>query len=543
MSLHTDKLKCLFLILLSGLLLSSCSVGQTREDAETNPGLTLFHLNDTYRIDAVEDGSKGGLGRVSTVVRAALDDGRDVRLLHAGDFLYPSLESQLWDGLQMIDAMNFLDDLAPMYTVVGNHETDPRSPAELIAAVRASRFDWLGDNYRFRTGAADVDRALHSEYIFDFSGKRIGIFALTMHAGDGGNDRDYVPVDTDYVAAAERAIRALEMKGVDLVFGLTHLHLWEDKDVALLKKRHPKFRFIAGGHEHEPEYSRATDESAAIIKGASNARTIWRIDIEPDANGQLDVVRSSAIELGETVASDSEYDSRVEQKWRSQMLEKFPFITARVGVAALPMDAREVTIRSKESSWANFIVDQMRTAFGEPAADLAFINSGTLRLDDYVTGDIHFEDIGRTFGFSSYLRQLDISGAAFRSVMEAGFRGSAPSQGYFPQVSGFRICVDRSREEGARIVSLQVPGSDGDWHEIEPDIDYSLVVTDYVYGGGDGYEIPPEPETTPPASELKYLVLDAIMREQAAGKKVGVPVDPANPRIVILASPALTCWP
>jgi 2',3'-cyclic-nucleotide 2'-phosphodiesterase (5'-nucleotidase family) len=127
--------------------------------------------------------------------------------------------------------------------------------------------------------------------------------------------------------------------------------------------------------------------------------------------------------------------------------------------------------------------------------------------------------------------------------MEAGFRGSAPSQGYFPQVSGFRICVDRSREEGARIVSLQVPGSDGDWHEVEPDIDYSLVVTDYVYGGGDGYEIPPEPETTPPASELKYLVLDAIMREQAAGKKVGVPVDPANPRIVILASPELTCWP
>ena len=112
MSLHTDKLKSLFLVLLSGLLLSSCSVSLTLEDDDTRRGLTLFHLNDTYRIGAVEDGSKGGLGRVSTVVRAALDDGRDVRLLHAGDFLYPSLESQLWDGLQMIDAMNFLDDLA-----------------------------------------------------------------------------------------------------------------------------------------------------------------------------------------------------------------------------------------------------------------------------------------------------------------------------------------------------------------------------------------------------------------------------------------------
>ena len=32
--------------------------------------------------------------------------------LHGGDFLYPSLESQLWNGEQMIEALNFLDDLA-----------------------------------------------------------------------------------------------------------------------------------------------------------------------------------------------------------------------------------------------------------------------------------------------------------------------------------------------------------------------------------------------------------------------------------------------
>ena len=31
--------------------------------------------------------------------------------------------------------------------------------------------------------------------------------------------------------------------------------------------------------------------------------------------------------------------------------------------------------------------------------------------------------------------------------MEAGYRGQGPSKGYFPQVSGFRIWVDRKRPD------------------------------------------------------------------------------------------------
>jgi hypothetical protein len=38
-------------------------------------------------------------------------------------------------------------------------------------------------------------------------------------------------------------------------------------------------------------------------------------------------------------------------------------------------------------------------------------------------------------------------------------------------------------------------------------------------------------------------VLDAIIRAQAEGRAIGEPVDPANPRIVILEEPAARCWP
>ena len=76
-------------------------------------------------------------------------------------------------------------------------------------------------------------------------------------------------------------------------------------------------------------------------------------------------------------------------------------------------------------------------------------------------------------------------------MLEAGYRGTGPSKGYFPQVSGFRVCVDRSRPEGERIVSLQLPRN-GDWHEIEPVRECSVVVPDFLFRGGE----PAQPGTS-----------------------------------------------
>ena len=521
--------------------LTACSAA-TDHDSNNNAGqsgLTFIHLNDTYRIGAVENGNAGGFGRVVTVVKALQKQGRDVRILHGGDFLFPSLESQLWNGEQMVDAMNFMDDIAPLYAVAGNHEFDSRRPEYLISAVRASRFDWLGDNYRFNTGDSDVDAALRSSFVFEHDGRQVGIFALTLHSDHGGNKRDYVPIDADYLANAERVIGLFESQGVDLIVGLTHLHLWQDAELAKLKAKHPALMFIGGGHEHEPEFLAASAGSAAVVKGASNARHIWQVDVTFSAAGKP-LVKTMAIKLDSSIEPDEAY-AELALRWRGRLLEKFPFLVARVGVAAVPLDGREETIRNVESNWGNFVVDQMRTAFGDEPADLAFINSGTLRIDDFISGDISFEDIGRTFGFSSYLRYLKVTGAEFKTLMEAGYRGQGPSKGYFPQVSGFRICVDRNRPDLNRIVSLQVPVGDV-WQEIDAVQEYDLVVPDFLYRGGDGYEIPRRQPASKTGSELKYLVLDAIMSAQARGQKVGAALAPENPRIVVLDDSSAECF-
>ena len=519
------------------LFLSACTgpVGD-----QSSGELTFIHLNDTYRVDAVEEGRRGGFSRVATIVRELKAEGREVVILHGGDFLYPSLESQIWSGEQMVEVMNFLDDLAPMLIVPGNHEFDPRSTDELIKRVRESRFEWLADNIRLETGVADVDERLRSEFTFTAAGRTIGVFALTLTPPDGGNDRDFTPfIDGSYMAHAERTIRALEARGVDLIIGLTHLHMADDLAIAELKARYPTFMFITGGHEHEPEYKAGTTTSAAVMKGASNARTIWRIDVSFGDDGPE--MREETIDVDDSIAVDEDYEV-VARKWRANLLALMPFLESQVGTANVPLDGREVAVRNADSNWGTFIADQMLTAFQGAPADLALVNGGTLRIDDFIAEDITFEDIGRTFGFSSYLRYMTIDGRDFRALVEAGYRGYGPSKGYFPQIAGFRVCVDRDRPDGERIVQMQVPTDDG-WREIDADRPYSVVAPDFLYRGGDGYDFSMARDVSRPGSELIYLVLDAILNAQAAGQGVGEATDPANLRFAVLPPGQAACFP
>jgi 5'-nucleotidase len=438
----------------------------------------------------------------------------------------------------MIEAMNFLDRLAPMYVVPGNHEFDPRTPAAIIERIRESQFDWLGDNYRLATGKQDVDARIQQGFSFMSGNRKVGIFALTLHPDDDGNARDYVSFESGYVEQAERVIEQFEKEGADLILGLTHLYLFSDIEIAKLKARHPTFMFIVGGHEHEPEFEAGDKENAIIMKGASNARAIWQIDVR--FVNDMPEVSTREISIDESIAFDDQYQV-IARKWRAKLLDLIPFLESRIGDAAMPLDGREVAVRNGDTRWGMFIADQMRTAFRNPPADFAFVNGGTLRLDDFVAEDITFEDIGRTFGFSSYLRYMTMNGRDFRELLEAGYRGFGESKGYFPQISGFRVCVDRSRPNGDRIVQMQLP-NDGSWQEIEAGRAYTVIAPDYIYRGGDGYDFSKARDVSRPGSELKFLVLDAVIRAQAAGQKVGADLGAPGSRFALLAAGAEACF-
>jgi 2',3'-cyclic-nucleotide 2'-phosphodiesterase (5'-nucleotidase family) len=343
------------------------------------------------------------------------------------------------------------------------------------------------------------------------------------------------------MATAQRVIAELESQGVDMIIGLTHLYMKDDILLATLREQHPKLEFIVGGHDHEMISQAQSDESAAIFKGSSNARVVWRIDVEFDADGDASI-QATAIPMDSGVAKDSSYQ-KLEDQWRADLLRLYPIIDVKVGMAGIRFDVTEESIRNAENPWGNLIVDVARSAFGEPKSDFAFINSGSIRIDDYIADDITYEDIARTFGFPSQVRRINVRGAEFKTMMEAGYRGAGRSEGFFPQVSGFRVCVDRRKPDNERIVSLQVDSSN-DWTEIDAQHIYSVVLPNFIFGDRDGYRMPPAARETasPPGPELKYLLVDAIVKAQFENKTVGAEVDPANPRYVQLDANREDCW-
>ena len=83
--------------------------------------MTILQMNDVYSAGPVDGGSAGGLARVATIIQQLEKEGKTVVPLLSGDFLSPSVASTIFQGRQMVEALNAL----PLDLVtIGNHEFD-----------------------------------------------------------------------------------------------------------------------------------------------------------------------------------------------------------------------------------------------------------------------------------------------------------------------------------------------------------------------------------------------------------------------------------
>ena len=119
-------------------------------------------------------------------------------------------------------------------------------------------------------------------------------------------------------------------------------------------------------------------------------------------------------------------------------------------MAAVPLDGLEETVRSRESNWANFIVDQMRRAFGEENADLAFINGGTLRIDDIISDATSFSRMSGVRSDSvPILRYTTMTRRRIQDRHGGRLSRRTGNAGLFPAGLGFS-CLRRPKPERVR---------------------------------------------------------------------------------------------
>ncbi|WP_343330019.1 bifunctional metallophosphatase/5'-nucleotidase [Polaribacter staleyi] len=415
------KFTKLILYFLSILFLASCSKDDQKID------FTFLQLNDVYEIAPIQGGEYGGMARVETVHKELLQENPNTMLFMAGDFLNPSLlgtikvAGERVRGRQMVEVMNAMNfDLVAF----GNHEFDV-SQQDLQKRLNESNFPWISANVKQKTKEAAIpfykEVNGHKEHVgetfikefSDADGTKIKVGFISVCIPS--NPKEFVEYGNMFVKA--RSSYAAIKDAVDVVFGLTHVKINNDKRIAELI---PDLPLIMGGHEHTNSYD--TIGNVRIAKADANAKTVYVHRVSYDKKTKQTTVKSELKEINATIKSDEKV-AKIVSKWQTILTSKIKEVITNpaevIFEAKIPLDGRDTPIRSTQTNLGQLITKAMSFGFNDEV-DCALVNGGSIRIDDQLSGHITAVDIFRVLPYGGAILKVKIKGRLLKRVLDYG---------------------------------------------------------------------------------------------------------------------------
>lgn len=417
------KLSLLFLFV--GLFLG-CKPGQKMaKDGDGQIEVVFLQLNDVYEISPIGTESLGGLARVAQIRKDLLAKNPNTFTLLAGDFISPSVIGTLKHdgkrirGKQMVEVFNALGLDA---TAFGNHEFD-YDLADLQARLDESNFTWIGTNVRDmktkqpfvqnRNGAAQAcpDYIVLKAKDKDGTTLNIGVFGGTI----ASNPKPYVTY-SDPVQSIQRSLDSLKSRS-DVAIGLTHFEANFDKE---LLAKFPQVPLVMGGHEHDNQIHKVG--RSTLAKADANAKTVYIHTLNFNKKTREWTLKSELRRVDKSISSEPT-TAAVVAKWekiKDESLRSSGFDPDKVVVNLKePLDCRETTVRNAPCKAGEIITSAMMAA-AKSKPDLALLNSGSIRVDDVLTGTLTEVDIVRMLPFGGAVVEAEMKGILLRKVLAVG---------------------------------------------------------------------------------------------------------------------------
>lgn len=411
------------------LFLNSCKTTKISEATKKETvTIKLIQVNDVYEIAPLSGGKYGGMARVAHISDSIKRQFSNSYLVMAGDFLNPSLlgtlkvDGKRVKGRQMIEVMNAMNfDLATF----GNHEFDIKEN-ELQERLNESTFEWVsanvfqknGDDVRvFHTIKEGDSLPIRETVFYDIDiGKeapiRVGFFGVTIDS----NPKDFVYY-SDFMLEARSAVSSLKQAQSDIIIGLTHLKVDQDREVA---EALPSIDFIMGGHEHNNML--VPTKGATIAKADANAKTVYVHTLIYDIASESLAIESELVAITNAVPSLPKVQAVVD-RWDVILEREIKTVVKDpneiIYHATIPLDGTDTPNRSKQTNLGAIITQAMAQSFDTPVA-AAIVNGGSFRLDDMLEGDVVSLDIFRVLPFGGDVLKVDLTGQLLHEVLNFG---------------------------------------------------------------------------------------------------------------------------
>jgi 2',3'-cyclic-nucleotide 2'-phosphodiesterase (5'-nucleotidase family) len=464
-------------------------------------GFTILQINDTYKIEGLRAGAEGGMSRVRTLRRELESEGRPVLVLHAGDFLFPSVMSKYLQGVPMIEALNLLDGAEAFderfFVTPGNHEFDHPEPRVLFDRIAQSQFAWISSNIAVAESAGAPLAPMSGRFanvkdhvVLELGGIRVGIFGLTL------NDQRRPWVDYGYELETRRATLArvlddLEREGAEFVVGLTHQEVEQDEWLA--REFGSRIDWIVGGHEHVALTRRIG--RTTITKADADAKSAYRIDVRR-TGGEIRG-EGALLELGAKVAVDPDMVREVatslatlartvEEKTGRRLLDV-------VATTEHLLEGTEPAIRGRETALGDLLCDILRQRLG---TDLAMVNGGAIRVNDDVPagGNLRVYELEGIFYYDDKPVVFELTGSELLGLLEKSVSQATLGHGRFLQVAGLRFRYHVAADGSTRVEAADVavrPAGEAGFAPLDLDRRYRTAMLDYTWRNGyrDGYPL------------------------------------------------------
>lgn len=378
----------------------------------------ILQLNDVYEIAPLEGGKVGGMARVATVRKALLAENPSVITTLSGDFVSPSLTGTLRyqgekiAGKHMVEVMNAL---GVDYVVPGNHEYDIKED-EHLKRIAESEFVWTTTNtYHMVKGTPEPWRQNGKPFpdhiMRTIDGVDIAFFGSTVPF----NKSDYVGYNDKY-ESVKSVYQKIKDKA-EVFIGITHLE--EEMDDSLARYFVPELDLILGGHDHANMKFKVGN--TIIAKADANAKTVYVHRVNYDKSTRKTIIESELVTIDDSVAEDPEVKAVVD-KWTkisdASMAAMGYTPDEKVIAISDTLDGRESSIRYRPTNYPIMTAESFLIV--APEADLAVFNSGSIRLDDQLTGLVTEYDILRSFPFGGGISLVDLKGDVVQRILETG---------------------------------------------------------------------------------------------------------------------------